>query len=122
SVHVGARLTVVLMLLAIWLANRAIGPGNAFDSGLYHYQVIRWNHEHPIMPGLGNLHPNFAYNNSCHLIDAILQAGPWEGRANHIANGLLLLMWMWTVAISAARLVRGSGGNAQNAFNLVLAI
>ena len=49
--RIGWKLAVVLSFIAIWLANRAIGPGNAFDSGLYHFQVIRWNHEHPIVPG-----------------------------------------------------------------------
>jgi hypothetical protein len=122
SVRIGWGLTLILTVVALWAANRAIAPGNAFDSGLYHYQVVRWTHEHPIVPGLANLHSNFAYNNSCHLFVAMLQAGPWEGRANHLANGLLLLLWLATVAVSAARLLRGTGYRAQNLFNLVLLI
>lgn len=114
---------IALGLIALWIANRAIGPGNALDSGLYHYQVMRWNHEHPIEAGLANLHPLFAYNNSFHLFDALLQAGPWEGRANHLANGLLLLIWLGTVVISGARLLRVSDENrAQDLFNLVLMV
>src|SRR5439155_18491501 len=37
-------------------------------------------------------------------------------------NGLLLLIWLATVAISAARLARVSGNRPQNLFNLVLLI
>ncbi|MBC8107411.1 MAG: hypothetical protein H7Z14_12530, partial [Anaerolineae bacterium] len=122
SVRIGWPLGFALALAAIWVANRAIAPGNAFDSGLYHYAVVRWSHEHPIQIGLANLHTQYGFNNSCHLFVAMLQVGPWDGRANHIANSLLLYIWFATVAISAARLLRGTGSGAQNLFQLVLLI
>ena len=44
---------VLLLLLALWIANRAIGPGNAEDSGLYHYRAIRWATAYPVVTGIG---------------------------------------------------------------------
>src|SRR5947207_7200340 len=79
SARVGWKLWMVFGFISLWIANRAIGPGNAFDSGLYHYQVVRWNHEHPIEAGLANLHPMFALNNSSHLFVALLQCGAFQG-------------------------------------------
>jgi hypothetical protein len=64
---------LMLVVVSAWTANRAIGSGDAFDSGLYHYSIVRWNHEHPIVPGLANLLPHYAFNNSCHLFVAMLQ-------------------------------------------------
>src|SRR4051812_46311960 len=49
SIHIGWKLGLALTLAALWVSNRAIAAGNAFDSGLYHYAVVRWSHEHPIM-------------------------------------------------------------------------
>jgi hypothetical protein len=122
KLRIGWKLCAILAVVAIWIANRAIGPGNAFDSGLYHYQVVRWSHEYPIVPGLANLHPMFALNNSCHLFDAMLQFGPWEGRGNHLGNSLLLWIAMSTAIISVAALVKGLPDKAQNLFNLILLV
>lgn len=116
------RIALPVALVALWLSNRAIGPGDAFDSGLYHYNIVRWNHEFPIVPGLANLQAHLGFNSSCHLFDALLQVGPWEGRANHLANGLLLLMFALNVIASATHLLRSGPARAQDLFNLTLAI
>jgi hypothetical protein len=47
-----------LLLLGALVSNQAIGGGDATDSGLYHYQLVRWANEHPVVPGLANLSPN----------------------------------------------------------------
>lgn len=122
SIQIGWPLTIALAIIALWVSNRAIAPGNAFDSGLYHYAVVRWSHEHPIQIGLANLHTQFGFNNSCHLFVAMLHVGWWDGRANHLANSLLLFIWLAAAAISATQLYRGSGSRAQNLFHLVLLI
>src|SRR4030095_8110883 len=51
----------VLLLMAIWLANHAIGPPMNSDSGLYHFTSMRWVASYPIVPGLGNLHYRIAF-------------------------------------------------------------
>jgi hypothetical protein len=103
-------LAAALMLCAVvWCANRAIGPGDFFDSGLYHHSVVRWNETHAIVPGLANLNLRFGFNNASHLLVAALDQGPWDGRANHLGNGLLLAAASASTALGAARLLRGRG-------------
>ena len=98
------RLCGVVVLLVAWLANRAIGPGNAHDSGLYHYSAILWIQSYPIVPGLGNLSPPLALGNASFLFSALLDSGPWRFRGEHLPNGLLLGAVFVQVVVTASRL------------------
>ncbi len=81
----------LVLIFALWLSNRAIDAPRSYDYGLYYQQLVSWINSYPIVPGLGNLHGRFAFNNSNFLYVALLEGGPWAGRSTHIANGLLLL-------------------------------
>lgn len=114
SVRGGSRgVVLACAVLAAWLANRALGAGDAHDSGLYHYAVMRWCNEFAVVPGLGNLSGPFALNNSSLLYAAMLDTGPWNGRANHIANGVLLLALGAQAVRGAGRLWRSARGVAR---------
>ena len=99
----------VLLLLATWLANRAIGPAINFDSGLYHFPSVRWAASYPIVPGLGKLHYRLAFNSSYFLYVAMLDVGPWAQKSHHLANGLLLLVLLAQILLSGFKLVNSSG-------------
>src|SRR5207249_2192398 len=90
------------------------------DSGLYHYTVIRWANEHPVVPGVGNLSSTYAINNVSFLYNAMLNTGPWTDRGEHIANGLLLLMLWIHVVRAAANFIGNRGRLAENVFGLLL--
>jgi hypothetical protein len=79
------------VIFYVWLTNRAVGNIQPYDSGLYHLPTIRWLQTYPIIPGLGNLHHRFAYNNSYLLYLTMLDIGPWIQRSFHLGCGLLLL-------------------------------
>src|SRR5688572_9579424 len=83
-------LFLVLALLGLWLANRAMGPCTAYDSGMYHAPTINWVQTCLVVPGLGNLHGRLAFNGSSLLYAALVVVGPWSGRSNHLVNGLFL--------------------------------
>jgi hypothetical protein len=100
-------LCVLLILAALWIANLSLGAMANRDSGLYHIQVVRWAERFPAVPGIGNLDGPLAFNNSSLLFDAMLSVGPWEGRANHLANGLLVLVFLVQVIVAGARLAAG---------------
>lgn len=100
------RLLGVITLAALWLANLALGPGDAHDSGLYHYSVIDWSRAFPLVPGLGNLSPALSLNNSSLLFTALLDVGPWSGRVEHVASGQLLVVLAAQAITAAARLPR----------------
>jgi hypothetical protein len=110
--------------VVVWCANRAIGPGDAFDSGLYHYQAIHWDNAFALVPGLGNVHYRLAYNNASLLFQAMLNADgtPWHGRANHVGNGALLVGLYALIVSGASRLVRVSRPRAHDVYATVLVI
>jgi hypothetical protein len=98
---------VAFAAVCLWIANRAIGAGDAHDSGLYHYPMILWNNSFAVVPGLGNLSACFALNNSSLLYAAMLDNGPWDGRANHLANALLLMALVAHPIRAGAWVLRG---------------
>jgi hypothetical protein len=97
---------LVLLLVVLRLANRAIAAPTHSDAGYYHLTAIRWACSYPIVPGLGNLHHPLAINSVHFLYVALLEAGPWAGRSYHVANGLLLLAAFLPVLTAVFRAFR----------------
>lgn len=77
-------------VIALWCL-RAMGIPNNYDSGLYHFQTIRWLNEYPLVPGLGNLHWRFAFNQSHFNFLALLNIAPFWGKG-YATGGLFLLL------------------------------
>lgn len=118
----GAGLFLLLAsVLVAWTANRSIGPVTNYDSGMYHIPVLAWSKAHAIVPGLANLHGRLAFNSSSLLFAAMLDHGPWSGRATHIANSLLVVMFGLQAALAWGRLVGGAvRSQAADVFDAVL--
>lgn len=104
-----ARLPLIgtTALLVFWVANQAIGPADQYDSGLYHVQTVEWAEAYPVVPGLAHLHGRLAFNSASLLYAAMLDTGPWDGRAAHLANGLLTVAVLVQILVSASRLRNG---------------
>ncbi|MCE9613221.1 MAG: hypothetical protein K8T26_03040 [Lentisphaerae bacterium] len=85
---------LVFGLVALWLANHAVRQPGIYDTGLYHLNAVRWAKEYAIVPGLGNLHGRFAYNNSSFLYMAMLDVGPFLHRAHQVGSGFLMLLFL----------------------------
>jgi hypothetical protein len=98
----------VLALAGLWVANRAMGPCTAYDSGMYHFPTMNWAKSFPIVPGLGNLHGRLAFNGSSLLYAAMVDVGPWSARSNHIVNGLFLFALLIQIVLHIFQLPRGS--------------
>jgi len=106
----GRRLFLsVVALLLLWVANHSLRPPQNIDSGLYHLQAIRWIGSYPIVPGLGNLHGRLAFNNSYFLYPALLEAGPWVARSSHVANSLLVAVFLAVSLWCAFQVPRATG-------------
>lgn len=78
------------LVLVLWCL-RAMGVPNNYDSGLYHFETIRWLNEYPLVPGLGNLHWRFAFNQSHFNFLALLNFAPYWGKG-YATGGLFLLL------------------------------
>lgn len=97
-------LLLLLLLVSFWLANRTIGSGRLYDTGLYHLPSVHWIKAFPIVPGLGNLHGRLAFNSSYFLYPALLESGPWSIRSQHLSGGFLLLVLFTQILVSANRI------------------
>lgn len=111
----------VVLVAASWVADRALLPVTAYDSGMYHIPVIEWTHAFPVVPGLANLHGRLAFNNSSLLFAALVDVGPWAGRSNHVVNGLFLVAILARILVRAFRFPSAHGPDrARSIFDLAL--
>ena len=101
-------LLLVFLLVSLWIANLSLGPLSNYDSGVYHIQAVRWAEAYPAVPGIGNLDGHLAFNNANILFAAMLSAGPWEARSEHLANGVLVLVFVWQTMLAGARIRAGA--------------
>ena len=112
---------VFALLVSLWVAIQAAGPPTEWNSVAYLTQTVRWITRYPAVLGLGNLYDCLAFNASSLLYAAMLESGPWAGRANHVANGLLVLMVLLQVLLSTVRVIRsGPGARGPYVFDVVL--
>jgi hypothetical protein len=100
-------LPIIILFMSLWIANRAIGPIQNGDTGLYHMTAVKWNASYPIVPGLGNLHGRLAFNNSFFLYVAMLGVGPWVQKSHYLANGLLTLVLLAQLLLSLQKIISG---------------
>jgi len=88
---------IALLVIIIWVASRAMAPNVVYDSGLYHFNIIRWTNSFPIVPGLGNLHGRLAFNQSFFTYVAALNLYPIFSHGRSLANSFLLLLSFFTL-------------------------
>jgi hypothetical protein len=90
---------------AVWLSQQALGGPRYGDTGAYFIPTIRWLVAFPIVPGLGNLHGHYAFNQSYFLYAAVLESTPFAGGSSHLANGLLVLALWAELATALGRVI-----------------
>jgi hypothetical protein len=88
------------------LANQATFSRYSYDHGLYHLQMVKWLTTFPLVPGLGNLHHRFAFNNSSFLYAAQMNMGVFEGLAHQTASTLLIFILVLCGLIAVYRLLQ----------------
>lgn len=81
---------IIAIMILLWCM-RVMGTPNNYDSGLYHFQSIRWLNEQPIVLGLGNLHWRLALNQAYFGFLALLNIAPFWNKG-YAAGGLFLLL------------------------------
>jgi hypothetical protein len=108
-----------IMLILIWVAYRSTASPTNYDSGLYHFNAIRWINEYAIVPGLGNLHGRLAFNQSYFLYVAMLNISPFFNQGHNIANSLLLAVLLFQLGINVYRaLIRLTDTNLSRLFQV----
>ncbi|MDR1469302.1 MAG: hypothetical protein LBT00_08415 [Spirochaetaceae bacterium] len=62
----------------------------AYDTDLYHAQIIRWYNEYGTAPGVGNLHERLAFNSLWHALAALFDNGVWDNRSEWLMPCIML--------------------------------
>jgi hypothetical protein len=62
------------------------------DTGLYHVQNIKWISSYKVIPGLGNLHGRFAFNNHSFLLEALFSLSFLKPDFFHLLNSYLAVI------------------------------
>src|SRR5690242_7657843 len=116
------RLIPLYAVMVLFLALRASGPCDYYDTGLYGWQAVRWIQAYPVVPGLANVHGRFGLDSSVFLCIAALSQGVWRGLGFHLFTGFLIAAMGFTLLPACLRLARGSSASAADWFYGILAI
>jgi hypothetical protein len=92
------RWLLVLYFVMILLAAQA--SPKVYDTGLYHAQFIQWISSFKTIPGLGNLHGRFAYNNQSFLLESFFSLEFLKLGYFHLLNSFLLFLFSGSLLIS----------------------
>ena len=95
KIHIPVLIASLILFILLILFTQMYP--SVYDTGLYHAQNIKWISSYRVIPGLGNLHGRFAFNNQSFLLEALfsfsfLLKGPF-----HVLNGYLLLILSFTL-------------------------
>lgn len=92
SLRIALGIVAFLALISI-----AIHAPTNLDSGLYHFQSIKWVNEYPVIHGLGNLHKRLGYNQSYFSIAALFNFFPLLDRGYVLLNLFTLALTVLTI-------------------------
>ena len=67
-------------------------PVYNLDPGRYHFQILNWAMNYPVVPGLANLHDRFGAMGAWHLVHAMSEIWLLKEKTYHIFNSLLLFL------------------------------
>lgn len=84
----------------------------AFDTGLYHYQLVRWLSEYGTVPGLALLHFRFGFTSSWFALAAPFDFGPFQGRISGLPGGLAIFLALLHFALAVFRIIQRRAGRA----------
>lgn len=101
-----AIIIFLIFLISVWIISRSMLSPTNYDSGLYHFNTIRWINSFPIVPGLGNLHGRLAFNQSFFTYVAALNLHPFFDQGRYLANSFLLHLTLLTLIEVTLPLIR----------------
>jgi hypothetical protein len=79
---------------------------DAYDTGLYHYQLTRWLSEYGTIPGISLIHIVFGFSSSWFALAAPFDSGMFQGRIAALLGGLAILLCFLHFALALARIVQ----------------
>jgi hypothetical protein len=99
----------ILAALAALSSTRVV---EAYDTGLYHYQLTRWLAEYGTIPGLSLIHIVFGFSSSWFALAAPFDFGPFQGRVAALLGGLAIFLCLVHFALAVSRIIQRRAGRA----------
>jgi len=84
------KILIFIYIILVLIAAQSIPTVS--DTGLYHIQNIKWISNFKVIPGLGNLHGRFAFNNQSFLLEALFNFSFLKPDFFHLLNSYLLVI------------------------------
>lgn len=75
-----------------------------YDTGLYHYQVIKWLASFGTVPGLGLVHHRFSFSATFFTIPAVLEQGILTNRATGVLSGFVITIFVGQLLASVRKI------------------
>lgn len=97
---------IFLLFLILFTASLTSQKVTLYDTGLYHYQAIKWFSEFGTVPGLGLIHYRFATNSSWLALVAPFNAGIFETRVCSLLGGFAAFIMLGYCFICILRILR----------------
>ena len=103
---------VGLSILCVIVALNSTRTVEAYDTGLYHYQFVRWLAQFGTVRGLALLQERFGVASSWFALAAPFDFGPFQGRVSGLTGGLAILLSLFHFALAAVRVLRHRASQA----------
>ncbi len=113
---------LVWVALIAYIALRAAGPCNHYDTGLYAAAAVRWITTFPAVPGLANLYGRFGFDSSLFQLVAALQAATSSTLAFRLATGFSLAALWTSIFPSCIRVVRNGSARLADWYFAILTV
>lgn len=118
-----ARWAIVpYIAIVFYMALRASGPCDHYDTGLYGAPAVRWITTFPAVPGLANLHGRLGFNCSVFLCVAAFDHGPLKALAFHLFTGFTVAAIIVPILLAWSRVARNASRAPSDWFYCILAI
>ena len=96
----GIGLAIVVLSLAFRTASATI---SFYDTGLYHYQLVKWLSEYGSVPGLALVHSRFGFTSSWFALAAPLQVGMFKSHLVAVMNGFIFCLMALQALVALSR-------------------
>ncbi len=92
AVHTHFLVWILGILFFAVVLIKTVGIPTNWDTGLYHAQAIRWLEEYPIVPGIGNLMDELAFNSSWLMASAVFSFTFLGLQSFHVLGGFIFML------------------------------
>jgi len=94
----------ILVVLLFYVSLVPMTPLECYDTGLYHFQSIKWLNQSPLPLGLANLHHRFGFNSSWFPLASLIELPALKAHSPHfLSNSIAMFFYGSAIFLAASR-------------------